>query len=71
MVYRVVFAPEAQEQLAAEERQYQKGKQDDCLERQITAVFSRYYAEESEFISNDEMNTRMEELKAQAARRTL
>ncbi|ELP26216.1 DNA-damage-inducible protein J [Pantoea agglomerans 299R] len=59
------------EELAAEERQYQEGKHDAWLEEQITAAFSRYDAGESEFISNDEMNARMEELKAQAARRTL
>jgi antitoxin component of RelBE/YafQ-DinJ toxin-antitoxin module len=59
------------EELAAEERQYQEGKHDAWLEEQITAAFSRYDAGESEFISNDEMNARMEELKAQAARGTL
>lgn len=58
-------------ELAAEERQYQEGKHDAWLEEQITAAFSRYDAGESEFISNDEMNARMEELKAQAARGTL
>ena len=59
------------EELAAEERQYQDGQHDAWLEEQITAAFSRYDAGESEFISNDEMNARMEELKAQAARGTL
>lgn len=55
------------EELAAEERHYQDSKHDAWLEEQIAAAFSRYDAGESEFISNDEMNTRMEELKAQAA----
>ena len=59
------------EELAAEERHYQDSKHDAWLEEQIAAAFSRYDAGESEFISNDEMNARMEELKAQAARGTL
>jgi antitoxin component of RelBE/YafQ-DinJ toxin-antitoxin module len=59
------------EELAAEERQYQDGQHDAWLEEQIVTAFSRYDAGDSEFISNDEMNARMEELKAQAARGTL
>jgi len=53
------------EELAAKERQYQDGQYDAWLEQQITAAFSRYDAGASELISNDEMNARMEELKAQ------
>ena len=56
------------EELAAEERQYQDGEHDAWLEQQIAAAFSHYDAGEGEFISNDEMNVRMDELKAQAAR---
>ncbi|SFN22795.1 hypothetical protein SAMN05216516_1045 [Izhakiella capsodis] len=56
------------EELAAEERQYQDGKHDVWLEQQISQAFSRYDAGESQFISNDEMNSRMNELKAQAER---
>ncbi|QGU89252.1 damage-inducible protein J [Erwinia sorbitola] len=56
------------EELAAEERQYQDGQHDAWLEQQITAAFSRYDAGEASFISDDEMSSRMDELKAQAAR---
>lgn len=56
------------EELAAEERQYQDGEHDAWLEQQITAAFSRYDAGEASFISDDEMSSRMDELKAQAAR---
>lgn len=56
------------EELAAEERQYQDGEHDVWLEQQITLAFSRYDAGESQFISNDEMNSHMDELKAQAER---
>lgn len=56
------------EELAAEERQYQDGEHDAWLEQQITQAFSRYDAGESQFISDEEMNSRMGELKAQAAR---
>lgn len=56
------------EELAAEERQYQDGEHDAWLEQQIAAAFSRYDAGEGHFISVDEMNHHMDELKAQAAR---
>lgn len=55
------------EELAAEERQYQDSEHDVWLEQQITQAFSRYDASESQFISDDEMNSHMDELKAQAA----
>ncbi|AUX71164.1 DNA-damage-inducible protein J [Erwinia pyrifoliae] len=56
------------EELAAEERQYQGSEHEDWLEQQITAAFSRYDRGEVDFISDDEMNTHMDELKAQAVR---
>ncbi|WP_455813857.1 hypothetical protein [Pseudomonas graminis] len=56
------------EELAAEERQYQGSDHDAWLEQQITQAFSSYDAGESQFISDDEMNSHMDELKAQAAR---
>lgn len=59
------------EELAAEERQYQDGEHDAWLEQQLTQAFSRYDAGESQFISDDEMNSHMDELKAQAARGNL
>lgn len=59
------------EELAAEERQYQDGEHDAWLEQQITEAFSRYDAGEGHFISDDEMNHHMDELKAQAARGSL
>lgn len=59
------------EELAAEERQYQDGEHDAWLEQQIAAAFSRYDAGEGNFISDDEMNHHMDELKAQAARGSL
>ncbi|MDA5483342.1 damage-inducible protein J [Yersinia intermedia] len=55
------------EELAAEERRYQNSEHEGWLEQQITAAFSRYDTGEGDFISNDEMNTHMDELKAQAA----
>lgn len=56
------------EELAAEERQYQSGEHDVWLEQEIALAFSRYDAGESQFISDDEMNSHMDKLKAQAAR---
>lgn len=56
------------EELAAEEQRYQHGEHDAWLEQQITLAFSRYDAGEGEFISDDEMNNRMDALKMQAAR---
>lgn len=56
------------EELAAEERQYQDNEHDVWLEQQIAVAFSRYDAGESQFISDEEMSSHMDELKAQAAR---
>lgn len=56
------------EELAAEERRYQNSEHEGWLEQQILDAFSRYEDGESEFISNEEMNNRMNELKMQAAR---
>lgn len=56
------------EELAADQRRYQADNQDAWLEQQINEAFSRYDTGEAEFISNQEMNDRMAELKAQAAR---
>lgn len=53
---------------AAEERRYQNNEHEDWLEQQIIAAFSRYDSGEGDFISNDEMENRMDELKAKAAR---
>ncbi len=59
------------EELAAEERQYQGNEHDAWLEEQIATAFSRYDAGEGDFISNEEMNSHMDELKARAARGSL
>lgn len=56
------------EELAAEERCYQNSEHESWLEQQIMAAFERYESGEGDFISNDEMNNHMDELKAQAAR---
>ncbi|SLM63238.1 DNA-damage-inducible protein J [Dickeya aquatica] len=56
------------EELAAEERRYQNSEHEGWLEQQILDAFSRYEDGEGEFISNEEMNHRMNELKMQAAR---
>ncbi len=56
------------EELAAEERRYQNSEHEGWLEQQILEAFSRYEDGESEFISNEEMNHHMNELKIQAAR---
>ncbi|QGX91131.1 damage-inducible protein J [Tatumella sp. TA1] len=52
------------EELAAEERQYQDNEHDAWLEQQIAVAFSRYDAGESQFISDEEMSSHMDELKA-------
>ncbi|KEY58951.1 DNA-damage-inducible protein J [Serratia sp. DD3] len=56
------------EELAEEERRYQNSEHDGWLEQQIIEAFSRYDGGEGDFISNDEMNSHMNELKMQAAR---
>ncbi len=56
------------EELAAEERRYQNSEHEGWLEQQILEAFNRYEDGESEFISNEEMNHHMNELKIQAAR---
>lgn len=56
------------EELAADERRYQNSEHDSWLEQQIMDAFSRYDDGEGDFISNDEMNSHMNELKMQAAR---
>lgn len=56
------------EELAAEERQYQSCSHDEWLEQQINEAFSRHDTGKSLFISNDEMNQYMKELKTRAAR---
>ncbi|MGL5385264.1 MAG: damage-inducible protein J [Enterobacterales bacterium] len=56
------------EELAAEERRYQNSEHEGWLEQQIIAAFNRYDSGESDFISNDEMENHMDELKAKAAR---
>ncbi|MBK4717197.1 damage-inducible protein J [Tenebrionibacter intestinalis] len=56
------------EELAAEERLHQEGAHDAWLEQQITTAFSRYDAGEGHFISDEEMNSHMDKLKAQATR---
>lgn len=59
------------EELAAEELQMESSAQDAWLEQEIQQAFSRYEAKETDFISNDEMTSRMDALKAKAARGTL
>ena len=59
------------EELAAEERRYQSSEHEDWLETQIAQAFSRHDAGEGEYISNDEMENRMNALKQRATRGTL
>jgi antitoxin component of RelBE/YafQ-DinJ toxin-antitoxin module len=56
------------EELAEEERRYQHNEHESWLEQQIMAAFDGYDGGEADFISNDEMNSHMNELKTQAAR---
>ena len=56
------------EELAADERRYQNSEHESWLEQQIMDAFSRYDSGEGDFISNDEMNSHMNELKMQATR---
>ncbi|MFC0139431.1 damage-inducible protein J [Erwinia mallotivora] len=56
------------EELAEEERQYQSSGHEEWLEQQIAEAFSRYDAGDRESISNEEMNSRMNELKRLAGR---
>ncbi|WP_413726408.1 damage-inducible protein J [Sodalis sp. RH16] len=51
------------EELAEEEREYQSHQHEFWLEQQIEDAFSRYDAGQVEFISNEEMNARMDALK--------
>ncbi|PWC10709.1 damage-inducible protein J [Brenneria corticis] len=57
-----------EEELAAEERRYQDGEHEIWLEKQLSEAFSRYDTSEVEFISYEEMNLRMDELKRLAER---
>ncbi len=56
------------EELAAEELRHQSNEHDGWLEEQIAQAFSRHDAGESEYISNEEMESRMNTLKQQALR---
>ncbi|MDX3774421.1 DUF6290 family protein [Chromatiaceae bacterium AAb-1] len=56
------------EELAEEERQYQLNAADEWLELQVREALASYDAGKSEFISNDDVQTRMNALKARAAR---
>ncbi|RJL23744.1 damage-inducible protein J [Pectobacterium polaris] len=56
------------EELAEEERQYQRNTGDEWLEAQIQEAFSRYDAGEGEFVSNEDVSQRMDTLKARVAR---
>ncbi|MCL2895863.1 damage-inducible protein J [Brenneria tiliae] len=56
------------EELAAEERRYQDGEHEIWLEKQLSEAFGHYDTGEVEFISDEEMNLRMDELKRLAAR---
>lgn len=56
------------EELAAEERRYQSSEHEGWLETQIAQAFSRHDAGEGEYISNDDMESRMNTLKQQAMR---
>ena len=55
------------EELAAEERRYQSCEHEAWLEQEIAAAFSHYDASRGNFISDEEMNNHMDELKAEAA----
>lgn len=59
------------EELAAEERRHQNSEHEGWLEAQIAQAFSRHDAGEGEYISNDEMENRMQALKQRATRGTL
>lgn len=54
------------EELAAEELRFQDAEHDVWLEQQITAAFNRYDAGEAEFIGDEEMQSHMDKLRAQA-----
>lgn len=56
------------EELAAEERRHQSSEHESWLEAQIAQAFSRHDAGEGEYISNDDMESRMNALKQQAMR---
>jgi antitoxin component of RelBE/YafQ-DinJ toxin-antitoxin module len=59
------------EELAAEERRHQSSEHEGWLEQQIAQAFSRHDAGEGEYISNDEMEERMNTLKQRAMRGAL
>lgn len=59
------------EELAAEERRRQNSEHEGWLEEQIAQAFSRHDAGEGEYISNDEMENRMNALKQRVTRGTL
>ena len=59
------------EELAAEERRYQDSGHEVWLEQQIAEAFSRYDTGEGEYISHEEMESRMNTLKQRAERGTL
>jgi len=54
------------EQLAAEEQEMQSMEQDRWLENAIAEAFDYHDKQATHFISDDEMKTRMEALKAKA-----
>ncbi len=56
------------EELAAEEREYQNDSHDRWLEMQIAQAFNRFDAGESEFVSDEQANAHMDNLKALAAK---
>ncbi|RPH22319.1 damage-inducible protein J [Buttiauxella warmboldiae] len=56
------------EELAAEERRYQSSEHEGWLEERIVQAFRRHDAGEGEYISNDDMESRMNTLKQQAMR---
>ncbi|EHJ1676513.1 damage-inducible protein J [Salmonella enterica] len=56
------------EELAAEERHYQSLEHESWLEEQIAQAFNRYDAGSGEYISQDEMENRMNTLKQKAMR---
>ena len=64
-------AMERAEELAAEERRHQSSEHEGWLEEQIAQAFSRHDAGEGEYISNDEMESRMNALKQRATRGAL
>lgn len=58
-------------ELAEEERKFQSSGHDQWLEEQIEQAFGRHDAGEGEYISNEEMENRMNLLKKRAKQGTL